>query len=54
MITPVATVNFTLRAGREWGKIAATGVLVMLSVRAFKFVVRNYLVSCLMAGCVTK
>ncbi|MGH7154907.1 MAG: hypothetical protein ACREF3_13360 [Acetobacteraceae bacterium] len=50
MTAPVAIVNFMQYAGWEWGKIAAAGVLVMLPVLVFTFLVRAYLVSGLMAG----
>lgn len=50
MTAPVAIVNFMQYAGWEWGKIAAAGVLVMLPVLAFTFLVRAYLVRGLMAG----
>ncbi len=47
---PVAIVGFIQYTGWEWGKIAATGTLVMLPVVAFSILVRNYLVHGLMAG----
>ena len=50
MTAPVAIVNFMQYAGWEWGKIAAAGVLVMLPVLVFTFLVRAYLVRGLMAG----
>lgn len=50
MTAPVAIVNFMQYEGWEWGKIAAGGTLVMLPVVVFSLVVRNYLVSGLMAG----
>jgi multiple sugar transport system permease protein len=50
MTAPVAIVNFMQYAGWEWGKIAAAGVLVMLPVLVFTFLVRSYLVRGLMAG----
>jgi len=50
MTAPVAIVNFMQYEGWEWGKIAASGSLVMLPVIAFTFFVRSYLVRGLMAG----
>ncbi len=47
---PVAIVSFIQYEGWEWGKIAAGGVLVMLPVVLFTFLVRTYLVRGLTAG----
>jgi len=50
MTAPVAIVNFMQYEGWEWGKIAASGTLVMLPVVIFTFFVRAYLVRGLTAG----
>jgi|SRR5579859_43273 len=50
MTAPVAIVNFMQYAGWEWGKIAAAGVLVLLPVLLFTFVVRSYLVRGMLTG----
>lgn len=50
MTAPVAIVNFMQYEGWEWGKIAASGTLVMLPVVVFTLVVRGYLVRGIMAG----
>ncbi len=50
MTAPVAIVNFMQYEGWEWGKIAASGVLVMLPVVIFAMLVRTYLVRGLTAG----
>jgi multiple sugar transport system permease protein len=50
MTAPVAIVNFMQYAGWEWGKIAAAGVVVLLPVLLFTFLIRSYLVRGLMAG----
>ena len=47
---PVAIVNFLQYDGREGGKIAAAGCLVMLPVLLFTVLVRKYLVHGLTAG----
>jgi multiple sugar transport system permease protein len=49
---PVAVVNFMNHDGREWGKIAAGGSLVMAPVLIFSLAARRYLVSGLTAGAV--
>ena len=46
----MAIVSFIQYEGWEWGKIAAGGVLVMLPVVMFTFLVRTYLVRGLTAG----
>ena len=50
MTAPVAIVNFMQYFGWEWGKITASGVLVMLPVIFFAVFVRKYLVSGMLAG----
>jgi multiple sugar transport system permease protein len=50
MTAPVAIVNFMQYAGWEWGKIAAAGVLVLLPVLVFTFLLRSYLVRGMLAG----
>ena len=50
MTAPVAIVNFMQYFGWEWGKITASGVLVMLPVIVFAVFVRKYLVSGMLAG----
>lgn len=47
---PVAITNFLQYEGWEWGKIAASGTLVMLPVLVFTLLVRTYLVRGLTAG----
>ena len=47
---PVAIINFIQYSGWEWGRIAAAGTLVMLPVVIFSMIVRNYLISGMMAG----
>ena len=47
---PVAIVNFMQYEGWEWGKIAASGTLVMLPVVAFTILVRRHLIHGLTAG----
>ena len=47
---PVAITNFLQYEGWEWGKIAASGTLVMLPVLAFTLLVRKYLVRGMTAG----
>ena len=47
---PVAIVNFLQYEGWEWGKIAASGTLVMLPVVLFTIGVRKYLVHGLTSG----
>lgn len=47
---PVAITNFLQYEGWEWGKIAASGTLVMLPVLVFTLLVRKYLVRGLTAG----
>jgi multiple sugar transport system permease protein len=50
MTAPVAIVNFLQYEGWEWGKIAASGTLVMLPVLIFTLLVRKYFVRGLTAG----
>jgi multiple sugar transport system permease protein len=50
MTAPVAIVNFLQYEGWEWGKIAASGTLVMLPVLIFTLLVRKYFVHGLTAG----
>jgi multiple sugar transport system permease protein len=50
MTAPVAIVNFLQYEGWEWGKIAASGTLVMLPVLVFTLLVRKYFVHGLTAG----
>lgn len=47
---PVAITNFLQYEGWEWGKIAASGTMVMLPVLVFTLLVRTYLVRGLTAG----
>lgn len=47
---PVAIVNFLQYEGWEWGKIAASGTLVMLPVLLFTLLVRKYFIRGLTAG----
>jgi multiple sugar transport system permease protein len=49
---PVAVVNFMNYAGREWGRIAAGGTIVMPPVLVFSLVVRRFLINRLTAGAV--
>ncbi len=44
MTAPVAVVSFIDHEGREWGRIAAGGTMVMLSVLVFPLFVRRNLV----------
>jgi multiple sugar transport system permease protein len=50
LTAPVAIVNFLQYEGWEWGKIAASGTLVMLPVLIFTLLVRKYFVHGLTAG----
>jgi multiple sugar transport system permease protein len=50
LTAPVAIVNFLQYEGWEWGKIAASGTLVMLPVLIFTLLVRKYFVRGLTAG----
>lgn len=52
MTAPVAVVNFLDYQGWQWGKIASGGVMVMLPVLVFAFLVRKFLVHGLTAGAV--
>jgi multiple sugar transport system permease protein len=50
MTAPVAIVNFVNDDGREWGKLAAGGTMVMLPVLFFSILVREFLVHGLTTG----
>jgi multiple sugar transport system permease protein len=49
---PVAIVNFMAFEGTEWGKVAASGILVLLPVLLFSLIIRKYLVKGLMGGAI--
>ncbi len=47
---PVAVTGFLAYEGAQWGKIAASTVVLLVPVLLFAFLVRNYLVRGLLAG----
>ncbi len=49
---PVAIVNFMAFEGTEWGKVAASGIFVLLPVLLFSLIIRKYLVKGLMGGAI--
>lgn len=52
MTAPVQVVNFMNYQGWEWGKIAASGTLILLPVFIFSLAMRKYLVQGMTAGAV--
>ncbi len=52
MTAPVEVVNFMNYQGWEWGKIAASGTLILLPVFAFSLLMRRFLVQGMTAGAV--
>lgn len=49
---PVAIVNFMAYAGTEWGKVSASGILILLPVLIFSVVIRRFLVRGMTTGAV--
>jgi len=49
---PIAIVNFMAYEGTEWGKVAASGIVVLLPVLIFSMIVRKYLVKGLVKGAI--
>lgn len=52
MTAPVQVVNFMNYQGWEWGKIAASGTLILLPVFVFSLLMRRFLVHGMTAGAV--
>lgn len=52
MTAPVQVVNFMNYQGWEWGKIAASGTLILLPVFIFSMLMRKFLVQGMTAGAV--
>jgi len=49
---PVAILSFTTRVGVEWGKVSGGGILIIIPVVMFSFVLRRYLIQGILGGAV--